>query len=254
METVSCFLLISLSFYFYFSGADLQFFSIHSLVIRTRDFHVGFFPSVTSVPILLGFCTCQFSHLFCLTLPVCPVSLESTSWCSCLCSFNCARTFLRQVEAILGCSVTEMLHSWVTKIYFMRRWLLWQGCVLQRGWAGCCLWEHMDCRKSGIPRTELCAQLSTSAVWGWYPQASSVPVSQLCLEIIPDLAGVGIWLPRTYMITLLLGLLFIFLFLILMDFRAVLLKSFTTDNCVINSNIFSLVIRNTCVLKDLVFS
>lgn len=58
METVSCFLLISLSSYLYFSSADLQIFSIHSLVnIRTRDFHVGLFSSVTSVPILLGFYT-----------------------------------------------------------------------------------------------------------------------------------------------------------------------------------------------------
>lgn len=57
METVSCFLLISLSCYFYFSATFLLF-SIHSLVnIRTRDFHVGFFSSVTSVPVLLGFCT-----------------------------------------------------------------------------------------------------------------------------------------------------------------------------------------------------
>lgn len=39
-----------------------------------------------------------------------------------------------------------------------------------------------------------------------------------------------------------------------MDFSAVLLKGFAIDSCVINSNIFSLVIRNTCILKDLVFS
>lgn len=171
METVSCFLLISLSSYFYFSGADLQFFSIYSLVnIRTRDFHVLCFSSVISVPILLGFCT----------LSLLPSLLSNLAW-SVLCPWNPplgARVSAVSIMHIRSSGKWKLFWDavWLKcctaewpKIYFMRRWLLWQGCVLQRGWAGCCLWEHMSCRRFGISQPELCAQLSTSAVRGWCP-------------------------------------------------------------------------------------
>lgn len=198
METVSCFLLISLSCYFYFSATFLIF-SIHSLVnIRTRDFHVGFYSLCKICASLAGILyLVSFPIFFVQPCPFCPVSLESTSWCWCLCSFNYAQTFLRQVEAILGCSVTEMLHSWVAKICFMCRWLLWQGCVLQRGWAGCCLWEHMNCRGSGIPQDWAVCPAQHLSREGMAATGTSVPISELCLEIIPALAGIGIWLPRT---------------------------------------------------------
>lgn len=172
METVSCFPLIPLSSYFYLSGADLQFFSIHSLVnIRTRDFYVGFFSSVTSVPIVLGFCT----------LSVLPSFLSNLAR-SVLCPWN--PPLGAHVSAV---SIMHVRSSGKWKLFWDAVWLKcctaeWPKSILCTGdfsgRAVSCRGAELDaaCGSTwtagdlGFPRTELCAQLSTSAVRGWYPQ------------------------------------------------------------------------------------
>lgn len=107
METVFlfsahlCFLLLLL-----FWCWPLQFFSIHSLVnIRTGDFFLLLLFNICadlSVVFYLFNSPSFLPYLACSVL-----CLWNISWCLCLCSFNIARMFLRQVKTILGCSITE---------------------------------------------------------------------------------------------------------------------------------------------------
>lgn len=59
METVSCSLLVSVSSYFYFSGAGLFSFSLYTalLILEQEGCFYFFFSLVTSVPIFLWFST-----------------------------------------------------------------------------------------------------------------------------------------------------------------------------------------------------
>lgn len=47
------------------------------------------------------------------------------------------------------------------------------------------MWEHMNCwRSRDSLGLAVCLAPCCSAVKGWYPQASSLPISELCLEVI----------------------------------------------------------------------
>lgn len=105
----------------------------------------------------------------------------------------------------------------------------------------------------------MCLAQHCSTVKGWYPQASSLPISELSLEIIPRsaLARDRNFTSKDFTVNdflLLAWSLVYFYFPTWMDFIALLLQGFVIENCVIKSSIFGLVIRTMCVLKDLVFS
>lgn len=108
METVSCFLLISVSSYFYFSGAGLFSFSLYTalLILEQEIFFLLLLLFNICADLLVVFYLFN-SPSFLPYLACSVLRLWNISWCLCLCSFNIARMFLRQVKTILGCSITE---------------------------------------------------------------------------------------------------------------------------------------------------
>ena len=130
METVSCFLLVSVSSYFYLSGAGLFSFSPYTALLILEQ-EIFFFPFVTSVPIFLWFSTLSILHLFCLIMPIASC-VPGIHLLVLVCLQFQYGTYVPQASwNYFGMQCDwKTLYSWVAKIYLMSRWLLWQGCVL----------------------------------------------------------------------------------------------------------------------------
>lgn len=208
------------------------------LVLEQEIFMLGFFSSVTSVPILLGFCTLSVFPSFLSNLVLCPWNPPLGA----------------RVSAV---PIMHVRSSGKWKLFWDAVWLKcctaeWPKSILCAGdssdRAVSCRGAELDaaCGSTwtagnvGFPRTGLCEGRAPTGIICAHLRA--VPGNHPCLGRARNLTSQDFIWWLCYLVSC------------LFFFSQSWWILFATDNCVISSNIFTLVIRNTCSLKDLVFS